>query len=110
MYLSLAGFLAAVFTAKFIGVEMMGVIQAAFLGLMIMIHLQPMLATFSQMNYVSGINNLFDSSKMASASMLPNRLTALQYAALFTYNFNYTFILLVLPIIVGLILFIVSKI
>jgi hypothetical protein len=110
MYLSLAGLLAGVFTAKFISVEMMGVIQVAFLGLMIMVHIQPILATLTHMSYVNGINSLFDNLKMASASVLPNRLTALQYQAQLTYSFNYTFVLLVLPMIIGLVLFIVSKI
>jgi hypothetical protein len=33
MYLSLVGFAAGLFVAKFIGVEMIGVVQIAFIGL-----------------------------------------------------------------------------
>ena len=107
LYLSLAGMLLSLFTAKFIGVEMIGVVQVAFLGLMIIDYLQPLVAPMTKMFPINGLNTAFLNS---SANNLPNRASALQYGASFAYNFNFSLILLYLPPIVSLAVFISSLI
>lgn len=107
MYLSLMVFVMGVAIGKFIGVEMMGVVQISYIGLMIINYLHPVLAPFSKISFVNGFNNLFTSS---STNSIPNRITALNYQGELAYNLNCTTALLLLPPIIALILFITSKI
>jgi hypothetical protein len=110
MYASLAGFVAGLVLGKFIGVEMIGVVQVAYIGLMIINYLQPMMSTLAKIGFVNGINTLFQNSTDVTSGQLPHRVTSLQYEAEMAYNMNYTTILLLLPPLVSLILFILSKI
>lgn len=108
MYLSLAGFLLSIFTARFIGVEMIGVIQVAFLGLMMIDHLQPLLAPLAKINLINGPNTAFLGQPQNKT--IPYRASALQYGASMAYSFNIDLALLLLPPFVSLIVFISSKI
>lgn len=78
MYLSIVGFAAGLFVAKFIGVEMIGVVQIAFIGLIAVDYVQPVLAPLSQIGMVNGVNTMFsgDETDMGFGSV-PNRITAL---------------------------------
>jgi hypothetical protein len=64
MYASLIVFAASLFTAKFIGIEMMGVIQLAFIGLMIVKYLPPLLSPIAQIGMVNGWNAAFNNSSL----------------------------------------------
>lgn len=107
MYLSLLVFGAGVVVAKFIGVEMMGVIQVSYIGLMIVNYLNPVLAPFSKISFVNGFNDMFSTGSASGA--MPNRITALNYYGELARNLNYTTFLLVLPLLVSLVLYLVSR-
>lgn len=108
MYSSLAVFFVGLVAGKFIGVEMMGVIQVSYIGLMIINYVNPILAPLTKIVFVNGFNSMFSSPSVGSS--IPNRITSLSYQGELAYNLNYTTALLLLPFIVSLILFIASKI
>lgn len=110
MYLSLGGFVLGLFTVKYIGVEMMGVVQLAFIGLISVDYLQPTLAPLSKIGFVNGVNTMFQNTTAAELGLtsLPNRITALQYEPAMAYTLNYTVALLILPFLISLILYLLS--
>lgn len=79
MYASLAGFAAGLVMAKFIGVEMIGVVQISFIGLMIINYLQPFLAPMAKIGFVNGVNTMLSNHSSVVRSGPPNRITSLQY-------------------------------
>jgi cysteine-rich repeat protein len=103
-YTAAVGFVAGLALGKFIGVEMIGVVQVAFIGLMVVDYLQPVLAPLSQIGFVNGINTMFEANKTQVSGGLPNRITALQYEPAMAYTLNYTLILVLLPLVVALVL------
>lgn len=105
MCLYLASFVASLFTAKYIGVEMMGVIQIAFIGLAVVNQLPPLMAPYPSMSYVNGVN----SANQKSSSGMPYRVSSLTYGASLAESFNYSTVLLLLPLLISLVLFIVAR-
>lgn len=75
-YLALVMFIVSLFTAKFIGVEMVGVLQVAFIGLMMVVELPPLLSTISSMVPVNGYNSVFNTSGSQNQNV-PIRVTCL---------------------------------
>jgi hypothetical protein len=64
MGLALIGFVASLFTTgKFIGVEMLGVVQASFIGLIVVDQMTPGLSSLSGMMFVNGVNTMYSDSK-----------------------------------------------
>jgi hypothetical protein len=60
MYVSLLVFGVSLVSSKFIGVEMLGVIQVAYIGLMVIDYFPPVLAPLSEIGFVNGVNNFFN--------------------------------------------------
>lgn len=87
---------------------MVGVVQIAFLGLMVIDNLQPLIAPMTKIFTINGINTAFADSTLNKT--LPYRASSLHYGASFTYNLNYSLVLLLLPLLVALFVFISSKI
>lgn len=108
MYLSLLGLVAGLFIGRFIGVEMVAVVQIAYLGLAIITHLNPLLSPLTKMTYVNSINSMFSTDTVPVG--LPTRFQAVHYREQLAYSLNYSVALLLLPLIAGLVLFIASKI
>ena len=102
-------FLLSLFTKRYIGVEMMGVAQVAFFGLMIITEWEPILASMSYMSYVNGINAQIQEDSHA-AMETPSPLSGLQIDAPMLSNFNYVLIFLLLPLFMSLVFFVGSKI
>jgi hypothetical protein len=57
--LGYAGFLGGMVVGRFISVEMIGVLQLAFVGLIVVDYLQPLLAAMTEIGFVNGVNTLF---------------------------------------------------
>lgn len=115
--LGYAGFAAGMVVGRYIGVEMIGVLQVAFVGLIVVDYLQPLLATMTKVGFVNGVNSLFADQRQAllvngdlTANSAPKSAIALSYDAQMIYSLNYSILLLLLPPIIALILFIASKI
>lgn len=109
-YGSLGLFVAALFLAKFIGIEMIGVMQVAFLGLMIVTNLPPLIAPLNILVRSTGYNEAFSNSTQLQSGSVPYRISSVSLRAPMIYSLNYTLILLILPFVVALCLFIASKI
>lgn len=105
MYLGLLGVLLGLFLGRFIGVEMAGVVQVAFIGLMTMSNLHPLLSPLTAMGYITGLDQRASSGLVS----VPNRVYALQYSSELFSSLNYSMALLFLPLLVGGILFALSK-
>lgn len=105
MYIGLLGMLFGVFLGKFIGVEMSGVVQIAFIGLLTMPNLHPLFSPMTAMGYITGP----DQRSMSGPANVPNQIYAIQYSSQLASSLNYSMILLLLPLIVGAILFTLSK-
>lgn len=111
-----SGFLAGMFVGRFISVEMIGVLQVAFLGLISLQYMQPLFAALTNVAFVNGVNTLYSSQRQTLlvngdlSSGVPKNAVALQYDAQMAYSLNYSIALLLLPSFVGLVLFVASKI
>lgn len=80
MYMAITTFCLSLLSSKFIGVEMIGVIQAAYIGLIVVDNLPPMLAPLSEITFVNGINNYFNEAKYQyQMESLPKRISSLNY-------------------------------
>lgn len=110
LYAGLFGFVAGFLMSRFIGLEMVGVVQLAFLGLIAVEPLHPLLAPILNLSLINGINSMFSSDQARTASTVPNRLSALQYESTLAYDLNYSLAIILVPMLVGAILFIASKI
>jgi hypothetical protein len=115
--LGLTSFAVSLFAGRFIGVEMMGVVQAAFVGLMGMLWLPPLMAKLAQLQFANGLNTYFYDFKDGLVSsgdlvkgLVPPWISTLNYESEMPYSMNYSVILLLLPPIAALILFVASKI
>lgn len=108
MYLTFASLIMSIFTSKFIGVETLGVIQTAFIGLMIVNYVQPVLAPLTQLVFINGPNNFFKQGSV-QVDPLPNRVSNLQYESELAYSLNYSLAIVLIPLFIGLVLFLASK-
>jgi hypothetical protein len=84
----------------------LGVIQIAFIGLLIVNYVQPVLAPLTQLIFINGPNDLF---KGVKTDQLPDRISSLQYQSEFAVSLNYGLAILCIPLVAALILFIASK-
>jgi hypothetical protein len=63
-----------------IGIEMIGVIQIAFSGLIIINYLQPLLVPLLNLKFMNGINNILKPIKKSLVyNVVPNRVSSLDY-------------------------------
>jgi len=76
-YGSVAMFLTGLFFAKFIGVEMIGVMQVAFIGLMVVSNLSPLLAPLTILVRSTGYDGAFSSSAQLQSTIVPYRIRSL---------------------------------
>jgi ABC-type enterochelin transport system permease subunit len=82
---ALTGFVISMATSgKFIGVEMVGVVQAAFIGLMAVSSMGPSMGELAKIGFINGVNMLFSDSRKKlvidgtiSPSETPYRIGAL---------------------------------
>lgn len=103
-------FIAGLFTARFIGVEMIGVVQAAFAALIMISIAPPLLARLSRMVYNNGYNIISQGTQYTThSSTLPSRIADLSYWPSLAQNLNYTLVALLLPLLVALGLYIASR-
>lgn len=103
--LSLACFAAGLIAGKFIGVEAVGVVQAAFLGLACVEYLPPLLAPLAGIGAVNGYN-----MPLGDAGTLPYRIGILGFGAALSHSLNISLVILALPMLVAASLEIASRI
>lgn len=102
-------FFVSLFTKRYIGVEMMGVAQVAFFGLMIIDDWEPTLASFSAMRYVNGYNAPIKDNSADLAMETPRRLSGLQLDSPLVFNFNYVITIMMFPMFLALVFYVASK-
>ena len=80
------GAFASLVLGRFIGVEMMTVFQIAFIGLMVMENIEPLLAPFAHISFVNGFDDYYNirrNSLLHSGDVtpgeLPYRMTGIGY-------------------------------
>lgn len=115
--LGYAGCLAGLFVGRFISVEMIGVVQVAFVGLIVLDYMQPLLAPLARIGFVNGVNSLFADQKQSlyadgtlAVGGVPRNVAALSYDSQMAYSLNYSVALLLLPPLVALALLAGSRI
>ena len=105
VYFSLTCFiLGFFFSSKLMAVEMIGVIQIAYLGLIIIDKLEALLQPLVFLWPINGYNDLIE-----DISPLPSRVFTTGYKANFFSNFSLNFIIISLPILIGYILYKVGQ-
>lgn len=108
MGLALGGFLFGLFfSSKLMGVEMLMVLQIAYLGLITIDKLESLLYPLANLWPVNGYNRIALPDKTDSA--LPSRIALPSYKTYFLANFNIDIVLFVLPFIVGLIVYVYAR-
>ena len=107
LYFSLSVFLLCfLFVSKLMAVEMILVVQIAFVALMIIDKIEALLSPLMYLWPINGYNRLI---KDYSNSVVPTRVATLGYKGYFLANFNLTMIFLLLPLVVGVVLYGVGK-
>jgi hypothetical protein len=106
----LSAFVFSLFSkSKYIGVEMMGVCQVAFLGLMNIDYWEPSIASFTVLGYSNGYNaNIYIINSLKFGT--PRKISGLNFDAPMVHNFNYALTILLMPLFVALILYICYRI
>ena len=90
-----------------IGVDMMSVVQISFFSLMTMMNLNPTFAALSSLKLVNGYNDL--GGNHLYDQLTPYQARGLYFFSRFTENFNFTTVLIIVPLLVSLISYILSK-
>lgn len=108
-YTALAGLLLGLFTNKFIGIEMIGVVQVAYIALLMINLLHPFLQPMQYINIVNGPNMAFQRDRLSLSNPLPNRITALEYLPPLAYSLNYSLFMLLLPLLFSLTFYLLGK-
>lgn len=103
-------YLLAVFMRKLVGIEMMGVIQISFLSLLTLPSLNPNFEALFTIWFVNGFNYFSLSSKSHLKDIYtPLQVKGVSLFSRFTENYNITFALILIPYLISLICFILSK-
>ena len=106
---------AAAFTAlalvsgKMIGVEMMAVVQISFFSLITLSQLNPCFAALASLRLINGYNSLSKSENYLQDTLTPTAPKGIFLYSRFTENFNFTLAIVVVPLLVALVSFILSK-
>ena len=90
-----------------IGVEMMAVIQISFFSLLSLSNMNPCFAALSSLKLVNGYNSL--GGNHLADQLTPNQPKGIFLFSRFTENFNFTAAIVLIPLLVGLVAFILYK-
>ncbi len=104
---SLVFFVLGLISGKMVGVEMMAVVQISFFALMTLSQLNPCFAALSQLRFVNGYNSL--NNNHLEDQLSPNQPKGIFLFSRFAENFNFTAAIVVVPLLVALVAFVLSK-
>lgn len=108
MGLALGGFFfGLIFSSKLMGVEMMMVVQIAYLGLITIDKLESLLYPLINLWPVNGYNRLNLADK--ADSQIPARIALPDYKSYFLANFNLDIVVMMLPFVVGLAVYLYAR-
>lgn len=86
MGLALGEFLIGLAIGRFIGVEMIGVVQVGFIGLTIVSNMQPLMSKLLNLKFVNGVNTYFIDQHETmlvtgevASGLVPFRISSLDY-------------------------------
>ena len=106
-------FLAGLHSSKVVVTEMMGVVQLAFFGLFVLDGTDPLLTSLAPLRFSNGYNDILGAlgteALDSAALQASSRIRAAGFSASVLRNFNTTLALAVLPLLVALVLFLMSK-
>lgn len=97
----------ALISGKMIGVEMMAVVQISFFSLVTLSQLNPCFAALSSLKLVNGYNSL--NSNHLKDPLTPTSPKGIFLFSRFAENFNFTAAIVLVPLLVALVSFILSK-
>ena len=95
-------------SGKMIGVEMMAVVQISFISLITLSQVNPCFAALSSLKLVNGYNSLNQSNYLEDP-LTPTSPKGIFLYSRFTENFNFTLAIVLIPLLVALVCFILSK-
>lgn len=100
-------FLVGLISGKMVGVEMMAVVQISFFSLVTLSQLNPCFAALSSLKLVNGYNSL--NHNHLADQLTPTNPKGIFLFSRFTENFNFTAAIILVPLLVALVAFILSK-
>lgn len=100
-------FLLGLISGKMVGVEMMAVVQISFFSLVTLSQLNPCFAALSSLKLVNGYNSL--NHNHLADQLTPTNPKGIFLFSRFTENFNFTLAIILVPLLIALISFILSK-
>lgn len=107
LYFTLSTFLLGFFfSSKLMAVEMIAVVQVAYIGLIMIDKLEALLSPLTYLWPINGYNTIVTDTTGAG---MPSRIIAPGYKAYFFANFSINFIFVTLPLLIGLIIYFVAK-
>lgn len=101
----IAFLLGVIFSSKLIALEMMYILQVSYAGLLLVEKKELLMIPVRYLRITNGYNDL-----LSDDSNTPGRVSDIYYRGSFLSNFNVNVVLALLPLIVGLIVLIASKI
>lgn len=103
--LAFAGFFVSIYQGKMIGVEMMGVLQIAFLSLITLSYLNPAFTSLKSLSFANGYNQVSENSNLEDPYISEQPKGVLLFSR-FIENYNIDLALICIPALVGLVSFI----
>lgn len=107
--LALVGLLLSLISRKYIGVEMMGVVQISCLAIVLIEYWSPSMSPLSKMKEVNGFNVALDSQRVEMLTGASRQLCGIDIGANFVYSFNISTVILMLPYLAALIFCILAR-
>lgn len=91
-----------------VGIEMMAVLQISFFSLMTITQFNPCFSALVNLFLVNGYNKIASTSHLADPNA-PIQAKGLRLFSQFLYNYNFTFLFIVVPMVVSLIAYIFKR-
>lgn len=107
-YVLMGATLLSLLFGRVIPIEMSGIFQISFLGLITIENLQPLMIPFKKLYPVNGVNTLFGSPE--ASSDLPWRISASGLNSSYLVNLNYSAVIILLPLLAAIVLVVINRI
>ena len=101
-------FIIGIFADKLVGVEMMAVVQISHLSLITLDNLNPVFKALANIWFVNGFNYFSMSKNYLLDSSTPIKVKGIYLFSYFFQNYNFTFLLIFVPLLLSLICLILS--
>lgn len=107
LVLTLVLYVGGLFVRKYVGVEMIAVVQVAYIGMAVMDDWTPLMSVYARLQEVNGLNIAMDDEMYLVGS--PRRLLGMDISCNFLYDFNISLLILFIPYLLAAIFYGLSK-